>query len=55
MGTPPQPCVNIFLGEPRNIWLYIPRLIEEYIGFYITPILDASPDGEPPKHGIQQK
>jgi hypothetical protein len=29
--------------------LYIPRLTEEYIVFYITPILAATPDGDRPK------
>jgi hypothetical protein len=32
---------------------YVPRLTEEYIIFYIIPILASSLDGEPPKQVIR--
>jgi hypothetical protein len=47
----PQPRVNIFLGEARNIWQYIPLLTEEYIpllteeyiGFLYNPYFGCLP------------
>jgi hypothetical protein len=39
----PRPRVNIFLGEKRNIWQYIPLLTEEYIGFLYNPYFGCLP------------
>jgi hypothetical protein len=52
----PRLCdCSVHVSIYSSVGSYVTRLTKEYIIFYITLVLTASPDGEPSKQDIQQK